>query len=219
MANSRTMDHIDLKPYAFPSGMAIPRLMPYQEYPWNGDGYLAGEVLRLKEAHGLQEARETGCCLGSTTIWLALNFGKVTSTEINKAFSEIAIARLKMMPAGEWTIIQHENASEILEEFAKRAKASSHTFYFLDAHWNNHCPLLDELAAIAEAKDTPCILIHDFQVPGTDFGFDSMPDGRPFNLELVKPYLDLIYGEGKYRTNYPTKVEGAHRGWISIEPA
>ena len=50
------MDHVELKPYPFPPGVTIPRLMPAQEFPWNGDGYLAAEVLRLKDAHGLVTA-------------------------------------------------------------------------------------------------------------------------------------------------------------------
>ena len=90
---------------------------------------------------------------------------------------------------------------------------------FLDAHWGPNCPLLAELQAISAAKVKPCIIIHDFQVPGTDFGFDSMPDGRPFNMELIQPYINRIYGEVGWKHNYPMKVEGARRGWISIEPS
>jgi hypothetical protein len=55
-------------------------------------------------------------------------------------------------------------------------------------------------------------------VPGTTFGFDSMPDGTPFHLELVAPYMDLIYGVDGWVVNYPTKVEGAMRGWASFAP-
>jgi hypothetical protein len=46
-----------------------------------------------------------------------------------------------------------------------------------------------------------------------------MPDGRPFNLELITPALERIYGIMAYKINYPTQVAGARRGWISIEPA
>ena len=80
-----------LKPYPFPEGMEIPRLMPFQEYPWNGDHFLAAEVLRLKKAHGLTCALETGTCLGSTAMWLAEHFTKVCSVEINAQCLDIAI--------------------------------------------------------------------------------------------------------------------------------
>jgi hypothetical protein len=57
-----------------------------------------------------------------------------------------------------------------------------------------------------------------FSPLSTDFGFDKMPDGRPFSLDLIRDHLDRIYGEDGWKHNYPTKVEGARRGWISIEP-
>lgn len=202
--------HIELHPYPFPAGMEIPRLMPYQEYPWNGDGYLAAEVLRLKEAHGLNIAIETGTCLGSTTMWLAEHFGKVCSVEINEAFLDIAIARSKKY-AGRINFT-HGDSVNVLR------KSTVTGLWWLDAHWGQHCPLLDELDAIANIGGLNAIIIHDFQVPGTDFGFDKMPDGRPFNLDLIRTHLDAIYGEGGWKHNYPTKVEGAKRGWISIEP-
>lgn len=211
------MDHVDLTPYPFPEGIAIPRLMPFQEYPWNGDGYLATEVLRLKEAHGLTSAIETGTCLGTTTLWLARNFGWVQTIEIHGQYYQIATQRLKEEirtrvcwgPSSEW-LPRIFDACSPCEETA--------ALCFLDAHWNEHCPLLDELDIIAQSGFKPCILIHDFQVPGTDFGYDRMPDGRPFTLDLIRSHLDAIYGEGGWKHNYPTKVEGARRGWISIEP-
>lgn len=199
-----------LKPYPFPEGMEVPRLMPYQDYPWNGDHHLAAEVLRLKEAHGLTMAIETGTCLGSTTCWLAENFKKVATIETNGAFLDIAYARTK----GYSGRIQffHDDSAKVLR------KSTADGLFFLDAHWGPNCPLLDELDALANIGGTIVIVIHDFFVPGTDFGYDCMPDGRPFNLELIQGHLDRIYGEGKWKYNYPTQVAGAKRGWISVEP-
>jgi len=202
------MDHVKLNPYPFPEGIAIPRLMPFQEYPWNGDGYLAAEVLRLKDAHGLHIAIETGTCLGSTALWLVEHFAHVRTVEAHEPYLKIARARL----------CDVQNVETHWERSVVITTIHVADFYFLDAHWAEECPLLHELESIDFHRIKPCILIHDFQVPGTDFGFDSMPDGRPFNLELIAPYLDRIYGEGKWKHNYPTKVEGAKRGWLSVEP-
>ena len=208
------MDHVKLTPYPFPTGVDIPRLMPFQEYPWNGDGYLAAEVLRLKKAHGIRCANETGTCLGSTTCWLAENFDKVNTCDVNGEFLDIAMARINKRDTVGRVNISHASSVDILNNHAPDG------LYFLDAHWGPHCPLLRELDAIAAAKVKPCIVIHDFQVPGTDFGFDRFPDsGYPFCLEAIAPHLDAIYGTGKWGHRYPEKVEGARRGWISIEPA
>lgn len=203
------MDHVELSPYPFPEGVTIPRLMPFQEFPFNGDGYLAAEVLRLKAAHRLKTAIETGTCLGSTTLWLSEHFATVTF-EVNPAFHAIAEARATKAFA--FHAINAPSAPGMVEYLSDSA------FLFLDAHWGPQCPLLDELEAIAFAKVKPCILIHDFQVPGTDFGFDSMPDGRPFNMDLIHTPLNNIYGKYGWRYNYPTMVEGARRGWASFEP-
>lgn len=204
-----------MNPYPFPDGMHIPRLMAYQEYPWNGDGYLAAEVLRLKEAHGLQCAIETGTCLGSTAMWLSDHFNGVWTFEINNDYWAIACDRIGDT-ANVWPILS-DSVSGLANTLV-----NFHAPFLLwaDAHWGPHCPLLRELDAIAAAKVKPCIVIHDFQVPGTDFGFDRFPDsGYPFCLEAIAPHLDAIYGVGGWKHNYPTKVEGARRGWISVEPA
>lgn len=203
------MDPIELKTYPFPEGVDIPRLMPFQEYPWNGDGFLAAEVLRLKEVHELRTALETGSCLGSTTLWLAETFDKVITCEINEHYLDIARARF----SGLSNIEARWDRSQLVVSLE-----DPQGFYFLDAHWGEHCPLLSELEFIAEHGHKPCILIHDFLVPGTDFGYDRMPDGRPFDLDLIREHLDAIYGEGGWKHNYPTQVAGAKRGWISIEP-
>ncbi len=211
------MDHVDLKSYPFPEGVAIPRLMPYQEFPWNGDGYLAAEVLRLKEAHGLKSAVETGTCLASSTLWLAEHFDRVDTTEVNSSFA--TIARLRVDALAQWKIhFSLGNASAMIDLFGLFVGRGG-SFVFLDAHWGANCPLLDELEAIAKTGSQPCIVIHDFQVPGTDFGFDKMPNGRPFNLDLIHTHMNAIYGEGGWVHNYPKQVEGARRGWISIAPA
>lgn len=215
------MNHIELEPYPFPDGLTIPLLMPFQAYPWNGDGYLAAEVLRLKDAHRLTQAFETGMCLASSTLFLCEHFDAVVTCEVNPAFGNIGMDRLG----------DRKHVSVFMQESTKMLQpntflvasktgrpVSDKTLCFLDAHWGPNCPLLDELTLIGKSGVKPCIIIHDFVVPGTDFGFDSMPDGRPFNLELIMPCLDAIYGERGWLHSYPTKAEGARRGWISIEP-
>jgi hypothetical protein len=203
------------KSYPWPDGMTIPNLMPFQAFAFNGDPFLAAEVLRLKEAHGLVTAVETGTCLGSTALWFAENFHAVYTFEVNPSFAEIAIAR------GAGRGLQIRDSVDGLRDLFSIKPPSFKPFMFLDAHWSQHCPLLDELDAIAAAKVKPCLIIHDFQVPGLpEAGYDRMPGigGHAFNIDLIRGHLDRIYGGGKWKHNYPTQVAGANRGWISIEP-
>lgn len=204
---------VDLKPYPFPEGMDIPRLMPFQEYPWNGDGYLAAEVLRLKKVHGLTKAIETGTCLGSTTCWLAENFDVVHTIDVNAEWQQIAYTRQLDIP-GEVKFHTDDSAKVL-----NMSTIGDGWFMFADAHWNQHCPLLDELKALAFIGAKPVIAIHDMRVPGhPELGFDRMLDGTPFSFELVKPYLDRVYGEDGYTHHFNEKAEGAMRGVLYIEP-
>lgn len=239
------MERIELKPYPVPDGIAIPNLMPFQLYPFNGDGYLAAEVLRLKEAHGLTTAFETGTCIGSTSLWLFGKFRHTYTCEVHRPFMEIAHHRFRDVIGdhlkeefltsnafwgstatgrGEHGMITDiGSSSDLIMRYANNLKWQEENghrhLFFLDAHWGPNCPLLDELDTIATANVKPCIVIHDFQVPGTDFGFDRFPDsGYPFCLEAIAPHLDKIYGTGGWGHRFPTVVEGAKRGWISIFP-
>jgi len=202
-----------------------PLLMQAQTFPWNGDGYLAGEVLRLRDAHGLTSALETGTCLGVTSSWLAQHFEYVATCEAHQPFYARAFNLLHTFSGN--VSVHLLNSPQFLHE-RMGANPMTAYFIFLDAHGisgtgEEHCPLLEELSVIAHyceiGATKPCLLIHDFEVPASPaMGFDKMPNGEPFNLELVEPYMDRIYGVDRWTVNYPTKTEGANRGWASFAP-
>jgi hypothetical protein len=199
-----------LKPYPMPPG--APRLMPYQDHPWNGDGYAAAEVKRLAIKHGLRWAIETGTCYGSTTMWLAEHFSEVYSFEVHGPSFDIARQR-----CGDFNLY-HTDSVQGLRMTLPNMQGMG--LCFLDAHWGSVCPLLSELEAIAQAGIRPVIMIHDWQVPGRpDLGFDLFPDGTPFHLDAIKSHLDAIYGVGGWEHHYNDKAEGAKRGIIYVEPA
>jgi hypothetical protein len=206
------MDRLELTAYPMPPG--TPRLMPFHDMPFNGDGYAAAEVLRLRDKHSIRSVVETGTCLGSTAIWLAENFDVVNTAEVNYDLWKIAILRAEGVLGAERQGVKFYPCDSV-----EMLKQVSGELYWLDAHWNQHCPLLDELSSIAAAKVRPVIMIHDFQVPGRpDLGHDIFPDRTPFHLPAIAEYLDAIYGIGGWDHHYNDKAEGAKRGIIYIEP-
>jgi len=234
---------IDLTAYPMPAGAR--KLMPYQDMPFNGDGYAAAEVLRLKAKHGLTVAVETGTCYGSTTLFLWEHFRHVNTTEIDRPTFDIAVQRMcdhvgrfikdDIGTRDVWIGGHgHEgqpnsikaNLGSSPDVIARTAPAwlsakegQDRHFFFLDAHWGNVCPLLDELDAIAQAGIRPVIMIHDWQVPDRpDLGHDYFPDGRPFALEHITTALDLIYGREGWDYHYNDEAEGARRGILYVEP-
>lgn len=186
--------------------------MPFQDMPFNGDGYAAAEVLRLKAKHGLRDMVETGTCYGSTALFFAEHFERVYTFEIHEPTYQIAAKRLHHAENVTYLHISSPDGIDIV-------RPDVPIMYFLDAHWGDVCPLHDELEAIAQAGIRPVIMIHDWKVQDRpDLGHDHFPDGRPFELRYITAYLDLIYGEGKWDHHYNDMAEGAKRGIIYIEP-
>lgn len=178
--------------------MDVPLLMPYQMEAFNGDIFIEEEFLKLRDRFNIEIIIETGTCFGSTTKFLGNNFKQVVSIEINRQYLDIARALIGAVP----NIDTYCGASEkILPEIIQADWKNKTVMFFLDAHWEAHCPLHDELRIIAEHKLKPVIAIHDFQVPGEGLSFDSY-HGQPFTFEWLKPIFDRIYGENGYDHYY-----------------
>lgn len=98
--------------------------------------------------------------------------------------------------------------------------------FFLDAHTSietDICPLNEELGIIADfyahhpdAK-LPIIVIHDCQVPGKTFGFDTYADG-PICYENLKAQIEKVYPRGHVK-RFNDVATGSARGTLFIQPA
>lgn len=91
------------------------------------------------------------------------------------------------------------------------------TVFYLDAHWGQHWPLRDEMNAIAEwpGKNECVIIIHDFKVPGKNFGFDTHC-GVDLDMNYVRAHLDKINPKFKLFCNQ--EAEGNCRGILYATP-
>ena len=87
-------------------------------------------------------------------------------------------------------------SQEIIEKIIPN-NSSDNIIFFLDAHWGEYWPVLDELRIIKEKGIKPVIIIHDFYVPDVNgnpkFGFDKYKN-QNLDFNYVKPGMDLIYG-------------------------
>jgi len=211
---------MDTKPTNGLSTKVIPNLMPGQLEPFNGDTFATEEVLKIKKIYVIDKVIETGTCLGGTTVWFIQNFDFVCSIESNPSFQEIAIERCAEAHLSfekKVVLFRLGDSGKILGDVISTTKAGDDTLFFLDAHWGPSCPLLEELAAIADAKLRPLIMIHDVYVPGKDFQYDTY-NGQRFDYEWVKDSLDKIYGEEEYVVRYNTEASGARVGIMFVIP-
>lgn len=172
---------------------------------YEGDEYIHEEIKGFVKKYNIKTIIETGTYLGHTTRRLD-ELARVISFEnsienyskAKKNYPELSILNL------------HSVVGIKTHQFMKH-----NYLFFLDAHWNG-TPLLKELEAIKDKGIKPVIVIHDFKVPGTDFGFDTY-DGQDYNYEWIKPSLEKIYGQD-FEYYYNKKATGARRGVIYIYP-
>lgn len=193
-------------------------LMPFQEEPFNGDTFICEEFLKLKQIHSITTAIETGSCLYSTTKWLGENFDKVLTVEVNKEFADHGSEKIKhLLNVGAFI----DDSVLFLHKTLPDIPTDESVILFLDAHWNDNCPLLQELSAInlLNTKKPPVIAIHDFYTGNPELGFDSY-GGQPFVWDWISPYIQVL--ENKFGCYYHhffnTQATGAKRGIVYIQP-
>lgn len=178
---------------------------------FEGDIYLKDEVLRLVVKFDISSIIETGTFLGGTTKQFADIVRHVFTIESNQDFFQKAKNNLRGL---ENILMIYGKSEDRLLETIKIA--TGNILFWLDAHWEDNCPLLNELAIIAESGISPIICIHDFKVPASDFGYDSY-NGNNLDYDYIKESLERIYNSN-FTYYYNTIAIGARQGCIFITP-
>lgn len=183
------------------------------EVGFENDSFAREKFKHIIESNNIKTVIETGTYLGSTTKWLSQWTDTVHTIELNPENYNKAVRNLKENRNVE---VWHGNSSELLKEILALHKDEP-LFIFLDAHWNDFNPLLDELKVIADNKLKPIIAIHDFKVPGhPELGFDSY-NGQDYDWDWIKDSVKEIYGED-FTVEYNSEAAGAKRGIVFIYP-
>lgn len=188
-------------------------LMPKQATEFNGDFNVANEFINLRDKFDIKQVIELGTCVGGTTKWLAENFEKVFTVEINPEFRNIALQRI-----GNATnvVFLLGDSVEQLPDVLKMC--DDKTLVYIDSHWAEHLPLLDELQIIHASGLKPVIVIHDCKVPNEpNLGYDSY-GGVDISYETIHPFLENIYGVDGYVYYYNSDATSTEvkRGVIYI---
>lgn len=175
---------------------------------FEGDYFIGSEIKKLVDIFSINHIIETGTFYGATTKKLAALCPTLTM-EINPKFTQVDMPNNVELFKGDSVIG--------LKTYLPKFKDKNVLFY-LDAHWEDECPLLEELAAIADiTPNKSIIVIHDFQVPNkSEFGFDSYK-GQDFTFDWIQSSLNKIY-QGNFKYYYNYVVAGACRGVIYIFP-
>lgn len=173
--------------------------------PFNGDAQRTATVEALLRDVPCDLAVETGTWIGNTTQWLARNLPRAVSIEKDEGCHGVAIMRLSHHTNLELLLGSSDNLLPSICE----ANASARLFAYLDAHDRPDVPpLLAELRVLSDHGNA-VVLIDDFAVPSTNFGFGTYA-GRPIDLSFIEPALPP--GTAVYGPSYPA-VDATVRGW------
>jgi hypothetical protein len=180
--------------------------------PFEGDTYIKGELIKLRDKFDLKNCVETGTQYGVTSLELRSIFkGSVVTIEADENYYREAASKL----LGE-KIVPLFGMSEVV---LKSTRLPDDILYYLDAHGCEigACPLKKELEIIASKKHlNVCIAIHDFKNPNhPEFGYDTYD--YELYYEEIEPYLKKIYPDG-FEYYYNSEADGARRGIIFIYP-
>lgn len=109
-------------------------------------------ALALKAKHGINDFVETGTLVGHTAQWAAAHFHKVTTVDVceDGRATEIlnVIANVRQ-------IVMDSSA------FLESAPPDQPTLFWLDAHTNETCPVMTEIALVNRSALRHVILVDD----------------------------------------------------------
>ena len=173
------------------------------------DTLLLEQVADFHRRHRFGCAVETGTWKGHTTVGLARVFPRVYTIEVDA--ERVAANRMRFHAYPHVEALQGHSPSVLLELIDRFEYP---LFAFLDAHWQQNWPLRDELKILLSVRRPKVVMIHDFKVPGRDFGYDRYGT-RECALEYIAELLP--HDECRYTFNSHVAPQSEGRGAFFIE--
>lgn len=156
---------------------------------------------------------ETGTFRGTTTDYFLTATGyPIYSVELDVRsfyFSKCRFRKSKRV-----TLFNDDSRSFLNYLVTQKALKSRNIFFYLDAHWNDDLPLVQELEIIMKNWENYIVMIDDFKVdndPGYDY---DIYNGQSLELTLLNP-LKQYYYKAYFPIN-STNETGAKRGSIIL---
>jgi hypothetical protein len=160
---------------------------------------------------------ETGTYIGSSTSFFARQGVPVFTCELQEKYLGRAAAHLTEYP--NVTMHLDDSRSFLRRLAADPAFRFERPLFYLDAHWEEDLPLAEEIQIITGRWPSFVIMVDDFQVPGTDYVYDSYANGRELTLGyLEREGVPLDDFAVLFPTLSPEAETGARCGTLILMP-
>lgn len=149
----------------------------------NGQNGRRQIFLDILNAISFDAIYETGTFRGVTTAWFANNFeGPIYSCEAVRLYFLQAKQNLASFSNVRLTL---EDSREFLEKALRQLDIDGNGFIYLDAHWQEDLPLVEEIKVILQSNRKVVIAIDDFKVPNDDYAYDDYGPDKVISLDML----------------------------------
>lgn len=183
--------------------------------PFNGQKFRQRIFFDLMYAFPIKALVETGMYRGTTTALLGATALPVYSAEIHPQY--FAFSRMRFLfGAANVHPFNGDSRAFLRALVADPTVPKDDVFFYLDAHWEDDLPLREELELIFSGWSRPLVLIDDFEVPGTDYGFDDYGPEKTLNLSYIAPVVGKNAIAVFFPVATPLEETGAKRGTVVL---
>lgn len=183
--------------------------------PFNGQKFRQRVFFDLLYHFPIKAIVETGTFLGTTTSLFGATCLPVYTTEINPRC--IAYSKTRFLFNGANIFLYKRDSRSFLRKLSEDgAVAKDHVFFYLDAHWGEDLPLREELEIIFSNWKRSIVMIDDFKVPDSDYGFDNYGPGAALDLNYIAPAVSAHKLFVFFPAARPVAESGAKRGSVVL---
>jgi len=184
--------------------------------PFNGQKRRVEAVAAMFKAVPFATIIETGTYRALTTMHLrSVSAVPIATVEVNKRYLDYSRRRLRKFDSVHQFL---GHSPEVLQKLRRDAVWQVQPcFFYLDAHWLNDLPLLDELHEIRQGWTDFAALIDDFRVDGDEgYQYDDYGPGKTLELSLLAGVEELADLSVFWPAASSGKETGARRGWVVV---
>ena len=192
-----------------------PGLKVSWEGPFNGQRLRHRIFIGILRAVPITAIVETGTHRGTTTAAFAATGLPVYSIERDPRYfghSQIRFfARRRHVH-----LFEGDSRSCLTKLAANQSIPKEDVFFYLDAHWQADLPLREELDIVFANWRRPVVMIDDFHVPDSNYGFDDYGPGKRLDLSYVAPIFAAHRVSAFFPKASASEETGSRRGCIVL---
>ena len=184
--------------------------------PFNGQRRRVDAVAAMFGAIPFATIIETGTYRALTTMFLReISAAPIASIELNRGYFDYSRRRLRSL---ERVSLFLGHSPVVLEQLrVEPGWRAEPCFFYLDAHWLDDLPLIDELRVIRRGWREFAVLIDDFRVDGdAGYFYDDYGPGKALALPLLAGLTELADLEVFWPAAPSRSETGARRGSIVL---